>query len=185
MTHAQHAETINGPIAAVYQQWLDVESFPKFVPALRAVTATSDFYSHWTLSIGRITREFAAEITEQLPEERVSWRSLTGDVTFDGSTTFEEITDETTKVTVTVNWTPQTPAEHAAATFKADDRAIRTALRGFKQYAEENGGPSGHSYVTLRSADPEPATPADTKTPDDNARTAFAAWKRRGRQRRK
>ncbi len=155
MTEARHTVTIKAPIAAVYQQWLDVESFPRFVPAVREVTTSAEIYSHWTLSIGRLTREFDAEIIEQLPEQRISWRTITGDILFTGTVTFEEPAENTTDVTVTVTWTPGTAVERAAVTIGADDHALRTALKGFKHYIEEHGGPSGHSYVTLRSVDPE------------------------------
>jgi uncharacterized membrane protein len=153
MTEARHTVTIEAPIAAVYQQWLDVESFPAFVPAVQEVTTSADVYSHWTLSIGGITREFDAEITEQLPEERVSWRTITGDILFTGVVTFVERAEDRTDVTLSVTWTPETAAERAAIVIGVDDHAVRAALKGFKQYVETHGGPSGHSHVTLRSVD--------------------------------
>ena len=160
MTEAHHTEVIEAPIAAVYQQWLDVESFSRFIPAVKAVTTSADVYSHWTLSIGSpgaisaLTREFDAEITEQLPEERVSWRTLSGDLSLTGSATFAEPAEGTTEVTLSVTWAPKSAAEHAAATLGVDDRIVTSALREFKHYVETHDGPSGHSYVTLRSVDP-------------------------------
>jgi uncharacterized membrane protein len=157
MTEAKHTEAIDAPIAAVYQQWLDVGSFASYMPAVHDVTVTSDFYSHWTLSIGKLTRSFDAEVIEQLPEERVRWRAITGDIAFEGSAVFEATTDQQTSVTVTVTWTPSTAAERAGAALGADDRALAAALTAFKRHVETSDAPSGHSYVTLRSVDPKPA----------------------------
>lgn len=153
MATAHHTETIRAPIAAVYQQWLDLESFPGFAPMVRSVTVTAELYSRWTLSIGRLSREFTAEITEQLPEERVAWRSLAADALHTGIATFTAISDSTTRVGVSVEWTPSTRLEHVAVVVGADDRAVRSLLRGFARHAEQDTGPKGHSYITLKSVD--------------------------------
>ncbi|QJU53441.1 SRPBCC family protein [Herbiconiux sp. KACC 21604] len=157
MARAQHSETIHAPIAAVYQQWLDVEAFPRFVLAVREVSVTAELYSHWTLSLAGIEREFDIEIVEQAPERRVSWRSITGEPAHTAGADFTEDADDRTTVTVTLEWTPDGPAERSAALLKADTHALRTALRGFKRYVEQHGGPSGHSHVVVQPLDADPS----------------------------
>ncbi len=164
MTEARHTETIDAPIAAVYQHWLDVGSFASFMPAVRSVTTSSDFYSRWTLAIGGLTRSFDAEIVEQLPEQRVSWRSITGDLALEGRAEFQAASDLRTTVTLSVTGTPTTAAERAAAALGADDRALRVALSGFKRHVESSDHPTGRSYVTLRSVDARTDSAVD---PDD------------------
>ena len=163
MSEASQQVTIDVPIAAVYQQWMNAESFAVFVPAVSAVTASTEIYSHWTVTVGRLTREFDIEITEQLPEERVAWRTITGDLSFSGRADFEAAGDLGTVVTVTVDWTPGTAVERAAAALGGEGRAIRAVLHDFKAHVEKTGGPSGHSYVTLKSVDAEGA-PGSTDT---------------------
>ncbi|MGA1835881.1 SRPBCC family protein [Herbiconiux sp. 11R-BC] len=175
MTEAHHTETIDAPIAAVYQHWLDVGSFPSFMPAVRSVTTSSDFYSQWTLAIGGLTRSFDAEIVEQLPEQRVSWRSITGDLALEGRAEFQAASDVRTTVTLTVTWNPTTAAERAAAALGADDRALRVALGGFKRHVESSDHPAGRSYVTLRSVDARSdstAEPVETADPADAEKAA-------------
>ncbi|WP_440711508.1 SRPBCC family protein [Herbiconiux sp. YIM B11900] len=157
MTEAQHTVTIDAPIAAVYQRWLDVGTFGSFMPAVREVTVSSDFYSHWTLSIGGRSLDFDTEIIEQLPEERVRWRAITGDVDFVGTAVFEETAERRTTLTVTIVWTPSTAAARGAAALGVDDRALKAALRAFAQHVEGQDDPPGHSYVTLRSVDAKTA----------------------------
>jgi uncharacterized membrane protein len=161
MNEAHHSETIAVPIAAVYQQWLDAGSFPEFVPAVQAVDVTSDVYSHWTLTIGGITREFDVETVEQLPEEVVRWRTITGGIALMARTTFAEAGDEATEVTLSVQWDPSSVAGKIASKLGTGSIPVRAVLKGFKHYVEEHGGPSGHSYVTLPSVDAHSDTAAD------------------------
>ena len=156
MARARHSETIHAPIAAVYQQWLDVEAFPLFVSAVRTVSVTAELYSHWTLSLANLEREFDIEIVEQAPEERISWRSITGEPAHTATASTEDADDRTT-VTVTLEWTPDGPAERSAALLKADTHALRTAVRGFKRYVETHGGPEGHSHVVVQPLDADPS----------------------------
>lgn len=178
MTRAQHSETVQAPIAAVYQQWLDVESFASFMPAVRSAESTSEYYSRWTLSIGGITRTFDAEIIEQLPEERVRWRTLTGDVTVEGSVTFEARSDDRTSVTLAVDWQPATAAERAAAALGVDDRAVAAALRGFSRHVESTPAPKGHSYVTLRAVDAKNSAGSASSAPSGDPEQSAASPRR-------
>jgi uncharacterized membrane protein len=153
MTEAQYSATVDVPLAAAYKQWIDFESFPQFLDAVTNVETTSETYSHWTLSVGRLTREFDAEILEQLPEQRVAWRTIGGDISFSGRAEFEAVDGDSTRVTLTVVWQPSTATERAAAALGADDRTVRMALRSFKQHTEATGGPPGRSHVMLASID--------------------------------
>lgn len=149
----QHTVIVELPIAAVYKQWVDFEAFPQFLPAVREVTKTGEVYTRWTLSIGRISRHFVAEITEQLPEERVAWRTIEGDVWFSGDAVFEAVDKKRTRVTLSVDWRPVTPVERAADALGMAGRVARTSLRAFKDYIETTGGPSGRSRIKLVSSD--------------------------------
>ncbi|HXH33946.1 MAG TPA: SRPBCC family protein [Plantibacter sp.] len=150
---AQQSTVVDLPIAAVYKQWVDFESFPTFLPAVREVTRTSDVYSRWTLSLGRLSRHFVAEIVEQLPEERLAWRTIEGDVWFSGAAVFEAVDKEHTRVSLTVDWQPTTAVERAADTLGMADRTVRAALRAFKDFIESTGGPSARSRIKLVSSD--------------------------------
>lgn len=76
---ARNAITINASANAVYEYWRDFERLPTFMYHLESVQTTGDRESHWAAKApaGR-TVEWDAEITEDLPEERIAWRSLDG-----------------------------------------------------------------------------------------------------------
>jgi uncharacterized membrane protein len=70
------ATTISKPSREVYDFWRRLENLPTFMAHLEEVTATGERASHWkaTAPFGR-TVQWDAEITEDVPGERISWRS--------------------------------------------------------------------------------------------------------------
>ena len=147
----QHSIVVDLPIAAVYKQWVDFESYPEFLPAVREVKLTGEVYSRWTVAISKLSRQFLAEILEQLPEERLVWRTIEGDVWFSGDAAFEAIDKQQTRVDVTVHWKPANAMERTAAALGLAGRVVRGTLQAFKTYIESTGGPSGHSRVKVVS----------------------------------
>ena len=147
----QHSIVVDLPIAAVYKQWVDFESYPEFLPAVREVTTTGEVYSRWTVAISKLSRQFLVEILEQLPEERLVWRTIEGDVWFSGDAAFEAVDKQQTRVDVTVHWKPVTAVERTAAALGLAGRAVRGTLEAFKTYIESTGGPSGHSRIKVVS----------------------------------
>jgi len=91
----ERAETnllINQTPEECYQFWRNVENFPRFVPELRAVRKTGEKTSHWASSLphGAGEAEWDAEIVEDVPNQRISWRSLPDQgITIDGTVEFE------------------------------------------------------------------------------------------------
>lgn len=74
------AITINRPPEEVYRYWRDFENLPRFMFHLQSVRETGDGRSHWVARApaGR-TVEWDAEIVEDVPNERIAWRSVEGD----------------------------------------------------------------------------------------------------------
>ncbi|MFF0579829.1 SRPBCC family protein [Streptosporangium saharense] len=71
--------TIRRPARDVYAFWRHLENLPTFMCHLDEVRVTGERTSHWTASAPfDRTVEWDAEITDEVPEEFVGWRS-TGD----------------------------------------------------------------------------------------------------------
>lgn len=69
---------INCSPAAAYSFWRDFENLPHFMRHLESVK-TNGTQSEWTaLGPGEKRLRWKAEITEDLPNQRISWRSLPG-----------------------------------------------------------------------------------------------------------
>lgn len=150
---------VHVPLRTAYNQWTDVESFPHFMSGVIAVRRVDDRHTHWVTEVGGARREFDAEIVEQLPDERIAWRSVDGDVRHGGVVTFEPISDRETRVTVDLAWEPGGLLEKAGGAVGLDRLQIQADLDRFRQYVEEKSPGDG----TV------PATPATPNSPDTPA----------------
>jgi uncharacterized membrane protein len=73
MTTIEKSVDVAVPVSTAYNQWTQFESFPEFMEGVDEITQLSDTRTHWRTSVGGVTREFDAEITEQHPELRLAW----------------------------------------------------------------------------------------------------------------
>ena len=76
---ARSAITVNTSPDAVYAAWRDFEALPAFMDHLKSVQVTADGCSHWVAKapLGT-TVEWDAEVAEDVPGERIAWRSAEG-----------------------------------------------------------------------------------------------------------
>ncbi|MBV9508455.1 MAG: SRPBCC family protein [Acidobacteriia bacterium] len=75
-----------------YRFWREVENFPRFVNEVRSVRVTGDRTSHWIAGLpgGAGQIEWDAEIDDDVPNQRISWRCLPGsDLFVRGAVNFE------------------------------------------------------------------------------------------------
>lgn len=133
---------VDAPIAPVYNQWTQFESFPEFMDGVDSITQTDDTHTHWVTTIGGVTREFDTEIAEQHPEERVAWRSTDG-TTHAGVITFHRLDDTSTRVTAQIDWAPEGFVEKAGAALGVDDHQVKADLDRFKKFIESRGNETG------------------------------------------
>jgi uncharacterized membrane protein len=135
MTTFEKSVDVKAPLRVAYRQWTRFESYPMFMAGVDRVEQTTPTRTHWRTSIGGVAREFDAEITERYPDERVSWRSVSGpDHT--GRVTFHRIDDETTRVHLRMEFESATLAQRAGTALTALDHRIRGDLRRFKDLIE-------------------------------------------------
>ncbi|HET7327487.1 MAG TPA: SRPBCC family protein [Nocardioidaceae bacterium] len=142
MTSAQKSIDVDCYVTAAYNQWTQFEDFPSFMESVQEVRQIEDRALHWTVKIGGITREFDAEITEQVPDERIAWRSTDG-TTQAGVVTFHKINESTTRVMLQLDMQPEGLAEKAADRLGVVEHMISTDLANFKKLIEQRGRPTG------------------------------------------
>jgi len=76
---ARSAITVNAPPRAVYAAWRNLEELPGFMRHLESVTVLSRTESHWVVRApAGTTVEWDAEVVEDVPGERIAWRSVSG-----------------------------------------------------------------------------------------------------------
>ena len=81
---------VNVPVQTAYNQWTQFEDFPRFMEGVKEVHQTDDRHLHWRAEIGGEEKEWDAEITEQMPDQRIAWKSVGGAMN-EGSVTFESL----------------------------------------------------------------------------------------------
>ena len=66
------------PVREAYDQWTQFEEFPRFMRHVERIEQLDDTHLHWTVNVAGHREEFDAEITEQIPDARIAWRSTSG-----------------------------------------------------------------------------------------------------------
>lgn len=142
MPTVEQSIDVNVPVSTAYNQWTQFESFPEFMGGVEEVRQLGDDLTHWRTTVGGVEREFDAAITEQVPEERVAWRSVDGK-THGGVVTFHRLSADTTRVMVQIDWETESLTEKAGALVGADDMQVKKDLGRFKEFIESRGTETG------------------------------------------
>lgn len=136
------AETeVDAPLRAVYNQWTQFEEFPEFMSSVKRIDQVDDQLTHWVVNIGGVEREFDATITDQVPDDHITWESH-GEKVHTGRVSFAPVGDRT-RVMLEMTWVPETFAEKAGAALNIDERAAEMDLERFKKFIEERGRETG------------------------------------------
>jgi uncharacterized membrane protein len=129
-------------VTTAYDQWTQFESFPQFMEGVDEVRQIDDTHLHWVTSVGPVTREFDATVTEQHPDERVAWKSDSGPE-HAGVVTFHRLDDQTSKVTVQMDIDPEGFVENVADKAGILDQRVKGDLKRFKDFIESRGTETG------------------------------------------
>ncbi|HEV2777276.1 MAG TPA: SRPBCC family protein [Solirubrobacteraceae bacterium] len=142
MATIEQSMDIDAPISTVYNQWTQFEEFPHFMDGVDEVRQLDDTHLHWVASFGGARHEWDAEITEQLPDERIAWRNTDGKDNA-GVVTFHKITDDTTRVMVQMDFVPEGIKEKIGDAIGAPERRVKGDLERFKAMIESRGAETG------------------------------------------
>src|SRR5689334_2765670 len=102
---------VERPIENVYDQWTQFDEFPRFMEGVKEVRQVDERHLHWKAEIAGKEKEWDAEILEQIPDQRIAWRSTAG-ARNSGMIDFEALGSSSTKVTLKLNYEPEGAAEN-------------------------------------------------------------------------
>jgi len=133
------SKVIDHDVHTVYNQWTQFEDFPRFMEGVERVQQLDDRRLHWVADFGGSTHEWDAEITEQVPDQRIAWRSTDGKTNI-GEVRFRPAETGKTEVTVEMGWEPEGLKEKIGGALGMDDRQIKSDLDRFESLLDERGG---------------------------------------------
>jgi uncharacterized membrane protein len=122
----------------VYERWKGFEYFPAFMRGVRSVEHLDDSHTRWSISLHGVSRQFDAETTDDVPAERVAWRSTSGPA-HRGHITFRQIDEDHTRVHLKMRFDPAGPAEHLGDTFGFVSSRVQEDLQQFKEHLSVSG----------------------------------------------
>lgn len=101
----KHVKSIDvkAPVRAVYNQWTQFNDFPRFMEGVEEVTQLDDKRLRWVATIDGKRKEWYAEITEQVPDQRIAWCSEEGMINA-GVVMFDSLDEENTRVTILMTY---------------------------------------------------------------------------------
>ncbi|MCM2577080.1 SRPBCC family protein [Streptomyces meridianus] len=141
-TKVEQSVEVAVPVTTAYNQWTQLQEFPEFMEGVERVDQITDTRSHWVTSVAGVKREFDAEVTEQIPDERMAWTSIDGPKQA-GVVTFHRLSDTTCKVMLQLDHDPQGIAESVGDKLGFLNRRATGDLERFKKVVEERGHETG------------------------------------------
>jgi uncharacterized membrane protein len=142
MGKIQSSIDVNVPISTAYNQWTQFEEFPEFMEGVDTVRQIDDKTLEWHADVAGNDETWTAEIYEQEPDERVSWRSTSG-APNSGTVSFDRLGESSTRVTLTMDWRPEGAVQQLGDSLGFDDRRVRGDLERFKEFIEARGQETG------------------------------------------
>ncbi|HLP76903.1 MAG TPA: SRPBCC family protein [Candidatus Paceibacterota bacterium] len=133
---------VEAPIGRVYNQWTQFEDFPRFMEGVEQVKQLDDKHLHWTAKVAGRRKEWDAEIVEQVPEDRIAWRSITGSPN-SGVVHFHPSDSQHTVITLRLNYEPEGAMENIGSALGLLSGRIENDLKHFKDFIQQRGTETG------------------------------------------
>ena len=122
------------PLSVAYNQWTMFSEFPDFMKKVEKVDEESETEHAWRAQILWSHRDWKSTIIDQVPNERIVWKSEGSKGYVDGAITFHELTPNLTKILVVLQYYPQGFFEKTGNLWRAQGRRARLELKHFRRH---------------------------------------------------
>ncbi|MET0939433.1 MAG: SRPBCC family protein [Gaiellaceae bacterium] len=140
MPQVDESIDVRVPVEQAYNQWTQFEEFPKFMEGIQSVQQLDHGHVKWVAEVRGETREWTTEITEQRPDEKIAWKTISGEVKNDGIVTFEQLGTDQTRINVEMDVEGESRTENVAGDLLGLVKTqVRSDLERFKQLIESRG----------------------------------------------
>jgi uncharacterized membrane protein len=149
MSMIEKSIEVNVPVKTAYNQWTQFEEFPKFMDGVEQVKQINDKRLHWKANIAGKAEEWDAEITEQIPDQRIAWTSKGGAMNA-GLVMFSPVSDAKSKLTLQMEYVPDGALEKTGDAMGVVTRRVEGDLMRFKDFIETRGRETGGWRGTVK-----------------------------------
>jgi uncharacterized membrane protein len=133
---------VDVPVRVAYDQWTQFEEFPRFMEGVDRVVQLNDKTLDWTATVAGMSKNWTAEIVDQLPDVRVAWKSTSGEDNA-GAVLFQSLDGEKTRITLKIDADPDGIIETVGGKLGFLERRVKGDLERFKEFIESRGAPTG------------------------------------------
>lgn len=142
MARIEKSIEVNVPVRTAYNQWTQFEEFPRFMEGVREVRQLDETHLHWSAEIAGRDKEWDAEITEQVPDRRIAWRSVAGDESA-GAVSFQPLGPTKARIDLVMEYDPKGATENLGDFVGVVSRRVQGDLERFREFIEERGSETG------------------------------------------
>ncbi|MFD8562880.1 SRPBCC family protein [Streptosporangium canum] len=134
LTNIVEALDMGAPRRLVYDQWTQFQDFPSFMKKVEGVDQQSDEKTTWKAQVFWSHRTWESTIVEQVPDQRIIWRSKGAKGYVDGAVTFHELSPDMTRVLLVLEYHPQGLFERTGNLWRAQGRRARLEFKHFRRH---------------------------------------------------
>ncbi|MFG2650433.1 SRPBCC family protein [Streptomyces sp. NPDC048436] len=127
------------PVREAYDQWTQFQEFSTFSKGVVSVEKSDDTSSNWKVKVAKSTRSWKANVTEQVPDERITWTTEGAKGTVKGVVTFHRLTGDLTRVLLVLEYFPKGLFEKTGNIWRAQGRRARLDLKLYRKFIMMRG----------------------------------------------
>jgi uncharacterized membrane protein len=141
LTNIVESTDVGVPVTLAYNQWTQYNDFPKFTKKVESAEKNRDEEQkvNWKAQVFWSHRTWEATVIEQVPDERIVWRSKGQKGHVDGAVTFHELAPNLTRVLLVLEYHPQGMFERTGNLWRAQGRRTRLELKHFRRHMMTQG----------------------------------------------
>lgn len=142
MARIERSIEVDVPVRTAYNQWTQFEEFPRFMEGVKEVAQVDDSHLHWRTEIAGKDKEWDAEITEQVPDQVIAWRSVSGTENR-GTVSFQPLGPNRTRINLVMEYDAEGFLENVGDVLGMTGRRVEGDLERFKRFIESRGHETG------------------------------------------
>ena len=134
VTNIVESIDVGAPVTLTYNQWTQWTDFPKFMKKVENVDQPEEQRTTWKAQVFWSHRTWESTILEQVPDDKIIWRSKGAKGYVDGAVTFHELAPNLTRVLAVLEYHPQGMFERTGNIWRAQGRRARLELKHFQRH---------------------------------------------------